>query len=314
MGGSGAGSTFSRSRSPDDLREKVRKAEDDSTIKQFEVALAGTLNELLGRYNSRDAQEVHDRLVLLRNALQDKVGGAFDYLFGGSVAKHTYVDGLSDIDSLILLNGSDFEERSPKYAIESMAGILKKELPQNATITQGRMAVTVEYGDGMVIQFLPAIKGADGLMHVPSSRRDAWSEINPVAFRDALTRRNAACGGKLIPTIKLAKAINGELPENQRLSGYHVESLAIAAFRQYSGEKTTSAMLPTFFERARDLVLTPIKDSTGQSVHVDGYLGQANSVERIAASHLLGRIARRMRNATAAASTSQWKALFGLES
>lgn len=135
-----------------------------------------------------------------------------------------------------------------------------------------------------------------------------------MTFQEALTNRNAACGGKLVPTIKLAKAINGELPENQRLSGYHVESLAIAAFRGYAGEKTTSAMLPTFFERARELVLAPIKDSSGQSVHVDGHLGPANSAERIAASHLLGRIARRMRNATAAASVPQWKALFGLES
>lgn len=92
-----------------------------------------------------------------------------------------------------------------------------------------------------------------------------------------------------------------------------MESLAIAAFRDYAGEMTTSAMLPTFFERARELVLSPIKDSTGQSVHVDSYLGAAKSAARLSASHLLGRLARRMRNATAAASTAQWRAIFGLE-
>lgn len=313
MGGSGGGSTF-RSRSPDNLRDTVRKAENESTIKQFEVELAGTLGELLGSYNSRDVQIVRDRLESLRAALQDEIEGAFDSLFGGSVAKHTYVDGLSDIDSLILLNGSDLEGHSPQYALEKMAVIVRGAVPANATVSHGQMAVTVDYGDGMVIQLLPAIKAADGLVHVPSSRRDAWSKINPMTFQEALRKRNAACGGKLVPTIKLAKAINGELPENQRLSGYHLESLAIAAFRGYAGEKTSSAMLPTFFERARELVLAPIKDSTGQSVHVDGYLGPANSADRIAASHLLGRIARRMRNATAAASVLQWKAMFGLES
>jgi hypothetical protein len=92
-----------------------------------------------------------------------------------------------------------------------------------------------------------------------------------------------------------------------------MESLGIAAFRNYAGNKTTAAMLPTFFERARELVLSPIKDSTGQSVHVDGYLGPANSEARQAASHVLGRFARRMRNATAAGSTAQWQALFGLD-
>ena len=116
-----------------------------------------------------------------------------------------------------------------------------------------------------------------------------------------------------MPTIKLAKAIIGQLPESQRLSGYHVESLAIAAFRGYDGEKTTSAMLPAFFEKARSLVLSPIRDSTGQSVHVDGYLGAANNEQRQAAGHVLGRIARRMRNATAAGSTEQWNDLFGLD-
>lgn len=173
--------------------------------------------------------------------------------------------------------------------------------------------MTVDYGDGIVIQLLPAIKDADGHVRVPSSRRDAWSQINPITFKDVLSSRNAACGGKLVPTIKLAKAINGELPESQRLSGYHMESLAIAAFRNYTGVKTTATMLPMFFERARNLVLSPIKDSTGQSVYVDSYLGSANSPERQAASHLLGRLARRMRNATAAGSVAQWKALFGLE-
>lgn len=313
MGGSGGGSTFGK-RSPDELRDAVRKAEDQSSVKQFEVELAGTLTELLGAYNSRDAKAVQDRLDAIRAALQGKIEGAFDSLFGGSVAKHTYVDGLSDIDSLILLNDSDLENHSPQRALEKMVAIVKPAMQATATVTHGQMAVTVDYGDGMVVQLLPAIKGVDGHVHVPSSRRDAWSEINPMAFKEALSNRNAACGGKLVPTIKLAKAINGELPENQRLSGYHIESLAIAAFRDYTGEKSTSVMLPALFERARELVLSPIKDSTGQSVHVDSYLGPANSAERLAASHLLGRLGRRMRNATAAASVPQWKALFGLES
>jgi hypothetical protein len=312
MGGSGGGSTF-RHKSPEELRAAVRKAENSSSVKQFEVELAGTLSNLLGAYNSRDVQALQARLGDIRSALQDQMEGAFDTLFGGSVAKHTYVDGLSDIDSLILLNDSDLENHSPQRALAKMVDIVKDAVPATATITQGRMAVTVEYGDGMVVQLLPAIKGADGNVHVPSSRRDAWSEIDPMAFKEALSKRNAACGGKLVPTIKLAKAINGELPEGQRLSGYHMESLAIAAFRNYSGDMTTSAMLPAFFERARELVLSPIKDSTGQSVHVDSYLGIANSPERQAASHLLGRLARRMRNATAAASVAQWKAIFGLE-
>lgn len=83
------------------------------------------------------------------------------------------------------------------------------------------------------------------------------------------------------------------------------EGFGFAAFRGYTGEMTSRAMLPTFFERAKDLVLTPIKDRSGQSIHVDAYLGTPNSDARQAASHVFGRIFRRMRNATAAASSAQ---------
>ncbi len=69
-------------------------------------------------------------------------------------------------------------------------------------------------------------------------------------------------------------------------------------------------MLPVLFEKAKELVLAPIRDSTGQSVHVDEYLGEADSQERRNVSHLLNRTFKRMRNASAAQSDSQWRELF----
>lgn len=311
MGGSGGGAFVDRS--PDELRNLVRKAEGKTASVGFQSELASTLGGLLGGYNARDAETARERLNEVKAALQGSIEGSLDQMFGGSVAKHTYVDGLSDINSLVLINDSALHGKSPQQALARMQQVLERKLRGQAAVSHGRMAVTIDYGDGMVIQLLPAVRANDGRVQVPSSRQDVWSKINPIAFQEALTRRNNECAGKLVPTIKLAKAVVGQLPEAQRLSGYHMESLGIAAFRDYAGEKTTTAMLPTFFERARELVLSPIKDSTGQSVHVDGYLGPANSEARQAASHLVGRLARRMRNATAAGSTAQWRALFGLE-
>jgi len=116
---------------------------------------------------------------------------------------------------------------------------------------------------------------------------------------------------KLIPAIKLAKSINGTFPEDQQLSGYHIESMAIAAFKNYAGPKTVEKMLPEFFRRMTELVKTPMRDSTGQSVHVDADLGKANSAQRKRLSGALDRIARRMENATAAQSLSQWNGILG---
>lgn len=72
-----------------------------------------------------------------------------------------------------------------------------------------------------------------------------------------------------------------------------------------------SEMLPTFFEKASQLVLAPIHDRTGQSVHVDEYLGAAGSDDRASRGHVLERVARRMRNATASESLDQWDAILG---
>jgi hypothetical protein len=312
MGGSGSGGPF-RSRTPQVLAKLVRKAQDASSAAGFEVELSAALTELLGAFNDRNVELVQERLDDVKRVLEGSIEGTIDQIFGGSVAKHTYVDGLSDVDSLLIINDSGLKLANSRDVIARISNILQKRVGEKATVSHGQMAVTLEYQDGMTLQLLPAIQSRGGKLRVPSSSGEGWSQIDPKAFQEALTRRNIECASKLVPTIKFAKAINGTLPESQRLSGYHVESLAIAAFRNYKGPKTTAAMLPVFFEKAKDLVLSPIRDSTGQSVHVDEYLGDKNSQNRLNTSHILGRIWKRMRNSSAAESIAQWRGLFGLD-
>jgi hypothetical protein len=114
----------------------------------------------------------------------------------------------------------------------------------------------------------------------------------------------------LIPTIKLAKAINSTLPEGAQLSGYHFESIAVAAFRGYAGPFTTVQMLPFLFRKASELVLSPMIDRTGQSVHVDESLGPDGGAQRQAISHVMHRVCQRMENASAAHSVDRWLDLF----
>lgn len=309
MGGGGGGGPFVN-RSPEQLLKQVRETEDETSVKEFETQLSGIITDLLSSANSRDVGKVQERLDEVKDALEGPLQNSIDTLFGGSVAKRTYVDGLSDVDSLLILDDSSLEGAAPSECLKKVAAIIQKELGSAATVTIGKLAVTVKYQDGMELQLLPAFRTENGL-RVPSWRRDGWSSIAPQDFQNELTKRNEQCGGKLVPTIKLAKAVIATLPEAQRLTGYHVESLAIAAFKNYKGANTTAAMLPVFFDKARELVNSPIRDSTGQSVHVDGYLGAAGSSQREAASHILGRIAKRMRNASAHQSKDQWQAIFG---
>jgi len=304
-GGGGVSYTGRRAKA---LAGLVRR-EAEKSVGQFEVELAAYLSSLLGVYNARDTALVSRRLDQAKQALEDELETTFDQLFGGSVAKHTYIDGLSDIDALLVVNDPKLQNLRPTNLLEKITEILLERLPAGVTVSHGRMAVSVSYEDAMIIQLLPALRTAQGLK-VPSATKAGWSEIDPEGFRNALTKVNDRCGGKLVPTIKLAKAVVANMPEKFQLSGYHVESVAIAAFKNYQSPKTTENMLPFLFERAKDIVLSPIRDSTGQSIHVDEYLGPEGSEARMSVSHLLGNLAKRMRNSSAAKSEDQWKAVF----
>jgi len=308
MGGSGGGAFSWPDRNElAELKKKAEKAASDST---FGAELSQELSQLLSKYNERDTELVTQRVNQIKTLIEKDVEGSVDTLFGGSVAKHTYVDGLSDIDTLLVLNESELAEKSPRGALNRLRSILEEKLATSATITQGDLAITVTYSDGMEIQCLPAMRTATGLKIGSGRRNNQWSEINPEAFTDALTTVNKSSGSKLIPTIKLAKAINAGLPGEVQLSGYHIEAIAASAFASYQDELTPARMLPVFFERGAEIVLAPIRDRTGQSIHVDGYLGDAGSPQRQQVSHVFTRIAKRMRNATVGRNLDQWKAMF----
>lgn len=310
MGGSSAGGINFKGLSNSAL--PARSSAEDAAVEAFQTELGGLLGDLLASYNHRDHALVEKRVAPIAEALCGEYSGTMDRLFGGSVAKHTYVNGLSDIDCLITIDGSDLADHSPVAALKKIVETAAN-VSGDATVTVGRMAVTVTYPDGMEVQLLPAMRQDSGKVSIPTSDGAGWSTVDPQSFREALTRRNGECGGKLVPTIKLAKAVLASMDADLGLSGYHVESLAIEAFRGYGGTKSTAAMLPAFFERARSLVLEPIKDSTGQSVHVDADLGPAHNDQRQHISLALGRIARQMRTASAVASRERWNDFFGLD-
>ncbi|MAC89375.1 CBASS oligonucleotide cyclase [Maricaulis sp.] len=303
-GGSNAGDSWN---DPDKVVNRLKRAAQQAITAEVSAKLAEILNSALADANNRDIDLVGSRIDEVTSALGDVVEAPIKTLFGGSVAKHTYVDGLSDIDTLLVLDGTEFENKRPSDAIKILTDLIENAVP-GANAKGGKLAVTITYGDGMEIQMLPAFQQGDRL-RVPKFSSDEWSDISPLKFQNKLTDVNQACGGKVVPTIKLAKAIMGGLPETQRLSGYHTESLAIEVFKKYDGTKTPAAMLPHFFEQASKLVLSPIKDSTGQSVHVDDRLGSEDSKPRRMQSHVLNRLYKRLRNAAAHGQTAIWDSM-----
>ena len=307
MGGSGGG--YYTPPSPDELKEMIHESGDEADKKAFATELTSFFRDLLKELNGRDTKETSKRLEDLLGIIEQKIEGTLETLFGGSVSKHTYADGISDIDSLVITNDSELVKKSP----EEVLSYLEREFRKNdLDATKGRLAVTVNYDDGMEIQLLPAIRSRDKVL-IPNPKGEGWSKINPESFANALTKVNKDCGNLVVPTIKLAKTINSQFPEKLKLSGYHLESLAIKAFKGYSGEKTMPEMPKHFFKESSNNVKNPIQDKTGQSLYVDEYMGEKGGGLRQQISHLLSRTYKKMNNFISTSSLHGWKGLFDEE-
>ena len=309
MGGSGGGGLGGATSG--DIRDWMEQAHEEIARAEHDANVNEVLGDLLAQYNDRDVESIRDNLEEIQEVLEDSLETTIDLRFGGSVAKHTYVDGLSDVDALAILRDPEMESLPAAEVLDRFAEVLERELGYEVRVNEGKLAVTVMFPGEVPIQILPAIRTATGV-RIPSSTGEGWSPvIRPDAFASKLTERNQENAGRLVPVVKLAKAAVADLPESIKPSGYHMESLAVEAFSHYSGAKTYKSMLHHFFQEASKLVMSPIRDNTGQSLHVDQNLGGENSRARVQLSGAMDRIARRMSNADRASSVGEWLGAIG---
>lgn len=307
MGGSGGG-FFSgdSSTKPSELIEKIKREQEQAKAREFENKVNQLINDTLKSANDRDVEAVNTHLDTMIKALNKEIDGNVQTVFGGSVSKHTYVDGLSDVDVLVVLNNSELSEKSPSEVNKYFTEQLEKRLPQTEVIP-GKLAVTVKFSDGVEIQILPSIKTESGVK-IAQSKGENWSNVvKPGKFAEKLVSVNQACNGKVVPVIKLVKSIVSELPGKRQMSGYHIESMAVSIFSNYNGEKTSKSMLKHFFDKSVSRVLSPIKDKTGQTVNTDSYLGAKDSVQRKAVSDSLGGIVRKIESAERSGNIRNWQ-------
>ena len=219
-------------------------------------------------------------------------------MFGGSVRRGTYVTGISDVDVLLIVNESSLVNQPPSEVIAYVRDTMGRQLRQNS-VSAGDLAVTVGYSDGTEIQILPAIRTNTGGVRIAEPGSTSWSRVaHPERFAEQLRDVNQARDGRVVPTIKLAKAIADCFIRrpSRKIIGYHMESLAIEAFSDYGGPLDPKAMIIHLLGHSIEAVMSPITDSTGQSIHVDEYLGQADSVPRRRASTYFGQMRGKVRS------------------
>ncbi len=225
---------------------------------------------LLVQYKRRNAKAVTRHLKGICDILRYKDDHVVQTKFGGSVQKGTYVTGLSDVDILLIVNQSSLKNDPPSKVIGYVQDTIQQRLPKNP-VKAGKLAVTVSYADNTELQILPAIRTVDGFrIAEPGSTK--WSNVvHPDRFAERLIKVNNARGGRVVPVIKLAKAMADCFikDSSRKISGYHMESLAIDAFAGYECELDPKSMLVHFLGHSMRAVMSPIKDPTGQTRYVD---------------------------------------------
>src|SRR3954451_11151380 len=145
-GGGGGGRSVPGSGSVDldALRRRAREIDEQA---RFDAEVNHRLAQRFASINARDPDKVGRYLDDILGALKNDVEGVERTLFGGSVAKSTYVEGLSDVDALVVLDRADLKDASPERVREQFCRALKATLAHAdvAEVSSGALAVTVKY-------------------------------------------------------------------------------------------------------------------------------------------------------------------------
>lgn len=279
-----------------------------ATESGFYTELNGEMGDLLKDYNNRDRDQIRKHLENIRKKLESELEGkGLELVFGGSIAKYTYVNGLSDIDMLVALNRTDLANKNPVEILSYFKAKLEERFPKSE-IKMGDLAVTISFKkSGLEIQLLPSVKTATGFRIADPETKD-WSKVvKPFKFAEELTKVNQNNNGNVVPIIKLFKPIIEKAPKDIKMSGYHAEALAIEIFKDYEGTKSYSKMLTYFCQKAQSRVLKPIGEITGQTEHIDSKFGPENSNIRKKLSSYLERVTLKMKLAISNSSIEDWR-------
>jgi hypothetical protein len=140
-----------------------------------------------------------------------------DDFLTGSYRRDTKTKKLKDIDIFIVIdaNGSQagYRDQAPIQVINALETLLRQKW---SAASRDGMAVVIPYGDDdevMSIDVVPAFDRAGGGYFIPNPSAGGWIATNPKRHHELSIAKNADCGGKYVPFVKMIKGINRERGE-----------------------------------------------------------------------------------------------------
>lgn len=242
------------------------------TPKQFYAALLGKIN-----IPPADMEAARQRRRKLQQALERNVRPHIpgtDSFGAGALAQATQIKPLNDVDVVVRApHALDTWVDNPRQAMVDVKSWIEHEIRGAYELSTHAIKITFP-DEEFTADVVVGIKRSDGkgihLPHCPKDDAHRWIESDPAGHRDLVLGRNTAFkdfpGHSVFSKqVRILKWWNREQQlrdrdERKPLASFHVTALSLALLTTpMSFEEWT----PTFFERAAQRVLTPLKAPTG---------------------------------------------------
>lgn len=227
----------------------------------------------------QDAVTTHHNAV--RSCIENNLPGVRTKLIGSLQRRtriHPRAEDTFDIDILLILGQFDrwgLDGVAPAAAIERANQILQ-ESPryQDLEPTVDHPTVVMDYADGIKIEIVPAYVdniGRDTLGNptLPLQRgywipeKGRWIHADYDHDAAMVTQGNVNINGRLVPTIKMLKAI--KRIHFQQMKSFHLEILAamivpliLQTFERQAVAPTHAMVLREFFDATKDMLGTQV--------------------------------------------------------
>ncbi len=135
----------------------------------------------------------------------------------GSYDRHTKTKKLKDVDIFAVIDhdGDQANLRGigPSAVLANLKAVLDLKYPGNVSVEV--VACVISFGTDEIMSFevVPAFERSGGGYEIPDTATGGWIATDPTKHAEATAAKNAECGEKWVPFVKMVKGINREADE-----------------------------------------------------------------------------------------------------
>lgn len=283
-------------------------------LSDIENALEEMKQSLELTQNERSQASYYQNLV--RERLEQTLGGFQTSFLTGSYARHTAIAPLKDIDIFVVIDRDrrrDLVEGEPRRCINAVRAAAADALERmhKSPIAQRRSVGLDFVSADLKIELVPAFRtNLTEVFRIADRHSEQWILSAPKAHSDLSTLANMRSGGFLKPVIKMLKAWKRK--HDIPLKSFHLEVMCYGSMP--SPPPSLSVALGMTLRHLWAAIQRPCADPTGVGTDIDIDL---SSEDRVAARMALeyafyaAREALRQEFTCAVESHNRWKDIFG---